>query len=96
MIFLDALMVGLAHVIPNAFFLFVESIVIGIPDLLGGVILLVIGILIIAILIAAVVVLLPAIIAAAFVWFLTGSLLLAGIAFLVVAIVWLVAIADDE
>jgi hypothetical protein len=95
MVVLNAVMVILAHVSPNVFFHSEESTVIAIPDLFGGILLLVAGILIIAILIAAAVVLLPAIIAAAAVWFLTGSLFLAGVAFLIVAIVWLVAIADD-
>jgi hypothetical protein len=92
---LDALLVTLVHVLPNAFVPFQESFVIHIPDLFGGILLLLAGILVIAVLIAAAVVLLPAIIAAAAVWLLTGSIFLAGVAFLLIAIVWLVAIADD-
>ncbi len=67
----------------------------GLPDIFGGIIFLVIGILVIAVLIAAAVVLLPAILVGALVWFLTGSFFFAGIAFLAVAVVWLIAIADD-
>jgi hypothetical protein len=67
----------------------------GYPDIFGGLVFLVVGILVIALLIAAAVVLLPAIIIAAFVWFLTGSFLFTGISFLIVAVLWLAAIAED-
>ena len=67
----------------------------GLADTFGGLILLVIGILIIVLIVAAAIVLLPAIIVAVVVWFLSGSLLYAGIAFLIVAIIWAVAMSDD-
>jgi len=66
----------------------------GYPDIFGCLVFLIVGILVIALLIAAAVVLLPAIIIATFVWFLTGSFLFAGISFLVVAVLWLAAIAE--
>ncbi|MHB1868343.1 MAG: hypothetical protein ACYCPP_05295 [Nitrososphaerales archaeon] len=59
----------------------------GILDILVGLIVLIIGILIIVLVIGALIIFLPAIIVAAVVWFLTGSLLLAGIAFLIVAVI---------
>jgi len=64
----------------------------GIADVLGGIILLIIGILIIVLLVSVAIVLLPAIIVAIIVWFLTGSFFYAGIAFLIVAIISLVAV----
>jgi hypothetical protein len=45
--------------------------------------------------VAAAIVLLPAIVVAVVVWFLTGSLFYAGIAFLVVAVISIAAAADD-
>ena len=65
------------------------------PDIFGGLVFLIVGILVIALLITAAAVLLPAIIIAAFLWFLTGSFLFAGVSFLVVAVVCLAAIVDD-
>jgi hypothetical protein len=93
MIPLDALLFSLFHSFSNAS----PSLAIlsGLPDYFGGIVVLVIGLLIIGLLIAAAIVLLPAIIVAALVWFITGSFFLAGIAFLVVAVVWLIAISDD-
>jgi hypothetical protein len=96
MVVLNALIGNLARVFPNVSFPFEESTVIATPDLFGGIILLAAGLLIIAVIIAAAIALLPAIIAAGIVWFLTGSLFLAGIAFLLVAVVWLAAMADDD
>ena len=64
----------------------------GLADILGGFIVLIIGILIIVLVVGVLVVFLPAIIVAAVVWFLTGSLFLAGIAFLVVAVISIAAI----
>ena len=64
----------------------------GMFDILGGIVLVIIGILIIALIVAAAIVLLPAIIVAVIVWFLTGSFFYAGIAFLVVALISLVAV----
>jgi len=72
-----------------------ERILNGIADLFGGVILLVIGVLIIVLVVAAAIALLPAIIVAVLVWFLTGSFFYAGIAFLVVALISIVAMAGD-
>ncbi len=67
----------------------------GYRDLLGGIILVVIGILIIALIVAAAIVLIPAIVVAIVVWLLTGSFLYAGIAFLIVALLSIVAVVDD-
>jgi len=64
----------------------------GLADILGSVVLLVIGILLIVLVVGVLLVLLPAIIVAIVVWFLTGSFFYAGIAFLVVAIISLVAL----
>ena len=58
----------------------------GITDLIMGAIPLVIGILVIILIVGAAIILLPAIIVGALIWFLTGSFFLAGIAFLVVAV----------
>jgi hypothetical protein len=71
---------------------FVMGILTGVADIFGAVILLVIGILVIILIVGAAIVLLPAIIAAIIVWFLTGSFFYAGIAFLVVALISLVAV----
>jgi len=90
---LDLLQISLAHSFSNAPLSL--GFLSGLPDVFGGIIFLVIGILVIAVLIAAAIVLLPAIIVAALVWFLTGSFLFAGIAFLAVAVVWLLALSDD-
>ena len=68
------------------------GIITGIADLFGGVVLLIIGILVIVLLVSVALVLLPAIIVAVIVWFLTGSFFYAGIAFLVVALISLVAV----
>jgi hypothetical protein len=92
---LDALLFSLIHAFPNPYLFLGERLLIGIPDLLLGIILLVIGLLVIGLLITAALVLLPAIIVAALVWFLTGSFFYSGIAFLLVAVVWLVAISGD-
>ena len=63
----------------------------GIWDLIGGFIPLVIGVLIIVLIVGLAIILLPAIIVAVVVWFLTGSFFYAGIAFLIVAVISLVA-----
>ncbi len=60
-------------------------------DVLGGFVFLVIGILII-IPVGALIVFLPAVIVSVIVWFLTASLFLAGIAFLIVALISIVAV----
>lgn len=94
MIVFDALLLSLIHAFPNASLLLSgEAILSGLPDIFGGIILLVIGILIVAALIATAIVLLPAIIIGVLVWFLTGSFLFTGIAFLVVCVIWLAAIS---
>ena len=95
MVTLGAILFSLIHSFPNTSLFLGERVLNGLPDLLVGIILLVIGILVIAVVIAAAVVLLPAIIIAALVWFLTGSFFYGGIAFLLVAVVWLVAISED-
>jgi hypothetical protein len=94
MIALDAFLFSLVQGLPNASLYFGEKLLNGVADILGGIILLVIGILIIVLLVAAAIVLLPAIIVAVLIWFLTGSFFYAGIAFLVVALISLVAMAD--
>ena len=65
----------------------------GIADFFGFVILLVIGILIIVLVVGLAIFLLPAIIVVAIVFFLTGSFFYAGIAFLIIALISLVALA---
>jgi hypothetical protein len=64
----------------------------GLADIIGFVILFVIGILLIILVVGALIVLLPAIIVAIIVWFLTGSFFYAGIAFLVVALISLIVV----
>jgi hypothetical protein len=64
----------------------------GILDFFGLLVLVVIGILVIVLVVGVILVLLPAAIVAIIVWFLTGSFLFAGIAFVIVAIISLVAI----
>lgn len=64
----------------------------GAIGLLGFVVLVIVGILVIILVVGALIVLLPAIIVAIVVWFFTGSFFFAGIAFLVVAIISLVAV----
>jgi len=66
------------------------SILGGILGFLGFVVLLVIGILVIIMLAGLLIVLLPAILVAIIIWFFTGSLFFAGIAFLVVALLSLI------
>jgi hypothetical protein len=95
MIVFDAFLFSIVHSLPNTPLFVGERILTGLADLFGGIILLVIGILIIVLLVAAAIVLLPAIIVAVLVWFLTGSFFYAGIAFLVIALISLVAMADD-
>jgi hypothetical protein len=73
----------------------VYGILTGIADLFGGIILLAIGVLIIIVIVAAAIVLLPAILVAFLVWLVTASFFYAGIAFLIVAIISVVAMAGD-
>lgn len=92
MIFLlNAFLFSLFQALPSTHLFLGERILTGIADIFGGLILLVIGILIIVFLVAAAIFLLPAILVAIIVWFLTGSFFYAGIAFLVVALISLVA-----
>jgi hypothetical protein len=89
--FFDATLLSILA--PNPFAVFSGvSILSGLADLFGGIILVVIGILVIVLIVAAAIVLLPAIIVAIIVWFLTGSFFYAGIAFLVVALISLIAV----
>lgn len=67
------------------------DIIAGIAGIIVAGILLVIGILIIILLVGLAIILLPAIIVAVIVWFLTGSFVYAGIAFLVVALISMIA-----
>jgi hypothetical protein len=94
MIGLDVFLLSLVQGLPNAPLFFGERILTGLADVFGGVILLIIGILVIVLIVAAAIVLLPAIIVAVLIWFLTGSFFYAGIAFLVVALISAVAMAD--
>jgi hypothetical protein len=92
---LDALLVGLIQALAYTPLFIGERLLNGVADLFGGIILFIVGILVIAFIVAAAIAILPAIIVAVIVWFLTGSFLYAGIAFLVVALLCIVAIADD-
>jgi len=91
MIIFDAFTFSIIQSLPNTSLFLIPAILTGIADLFGGIILLVIGVLIIVLIVAAAIILLPAIIVAVVVWFLTGSFLYAGIAFLVVAIIGIAA-----
>jgi hypothetical protein len=62
----------------------------GIIAIIGGFILLIIGILIIVLIVGAAIFLLPAIIVGIIIWFFTGSLFYAGVAFLIIALISLV------
>ena len=93
MLALEVFLISVLQGLPNAPMYIGQRILTGIADLFGGIVLLVIGVLIIVLLVAAAIVLLPAIIVAILVWFLTGSFFYAGIAFLVVALISLVAMA---
>ena len=91
MIIFDAFLFSIVHSLPSTSLFLIPGILTGIADLFGGIILLVIGILIIVLIVAAAIIVLPAIIVAVVVWFLTGSFLYAGIAFLIVAVIGLAA-----
>jgi hypothetical protein len=92
-IILEALLLTLVQPsVSGASSLAIGRILTGFADIFGGLILLIIGILVIVLLVSVAIVLLPAIIVAIIVWFLTGSFFYAGIAFLVVALISLVAI----
>jgi hypothetical protein len=95
MIVFDAFLFSIIQALSNTPLFIGEKIFTGIVDVFGGIILFAIGILIILLVVAAAVVLLPAIIVAVVVLFLTGSFFYAGIAFLAIALISIVAIADD-
>jgi hypothetical protein len=76
-------------------FIVLYGILTGIADLFGGIILLAIGVLIIIVVVAAAIVLLPAFLVAFLVWLLTASFFYAGIAFLIVALISVIAMAGD-
>jgi hypothetical protein len=95
MTILDAFVLSLVQALPNTSLFVGQKILTGVADLFGGIILLAIGVLIIVLIVAAAIVLLPAIIVAVVVWLITGSFLYAGIAFLAVAVIAIVAVADD-
>jgi hypothetical protein len=91
---LEALLLGIIQALATAPLFIGERVLHGVADIFGGIILLVIGILIIIFIVAAAIVLLPAILVAVLVLFVTGSFFYAGIAFLVVALISIVALAD--
>jgi hypothetical protein len=95
MIALDAFLLSLIQSLTNAPLYVGQRILTGIADLFGGIILLVIGVVIIVFIVAAAIVLLPAILVAVVVFFVTGSFFYAGIAFLVVAVISIFAMAGD-
>jgi hypothetical protein len=96
MLALEAFLISLLQALPNVPLVVGAKILTGVADLFGGVILLITGVLVIVLVVAAAIVLLPAIIVAVLVWFLTGSFFYAGIAFLAVALISIIAVADDE
>jgi len=95
MLVIDAFLLTLIQALSNTPLFMGERLLNGIADLFGGVILLVIGVLIIVFIVAAAIVVLPAILVAVLVWFVTGSFFYAGIAFLVVALLSIFAMAGD-
>ncbi len=95
MIIFDAFLFSIVNSLPNTSLFLGERILTGIADLFGGIILLIIGVIIIVLVVSAAIVLLPVIVVAVLVWFLTGSFFYAGIAFLVVALISLVAMSGD-
>jgi len=95
MMIFDAFLLSMVQALSSSPPYIGERMLNGVADLFGGLILFVIGILVIVFIVAAAIVLLPAIVVAVLVWFLTGSLFYAGIAFLVVAVISIAAVADD-
>jgi hypothetical protein len=92
---LDAILLSLIQALSNAPLFLGERLLNGLADLFGGIILLVIGVLIIVLVVAAAIVVLPAILVAFLVWLVTGSFFDAGIAFLIVALISIFAMAGD-
>jgi len=88
------LLFSLIQALP-AFFL-PYGILTGLLDLFGGVILLILGVAIIILIVAATIVLLSTILVGSLVYLLTASFFYAGIAFLVVAVIGVVAMAGDS
>jgi hypothetical protein len=95
MMILDAFLLSFIQALANSPLFVGESFFNGVAGALGGVVLLVIGVLIIILIVAAAIVILPAILIAFLVWLFTGSFFFAGVAFLVVALISIVAVADD-
>jgi hypothetical protein len=95
LIVFDAFLLSLVQALSSAPLYVGERLLNGIADLFGGIILLIIGVLIIVFVVAAAIVMLPAILVAVLVWFVTGSFFYAGIAFLVVALISIFAMAGD-
>jgi len=94
MIAIDAILLSWIQALSNSPLYMGERVLNGVADLLGGIILLVIGVLIIVFIVAAAIALLPAILVAVLVLFVTGSFFYAGVAFLVVALICIFALAD--
>jgi len=94
MVVLDAFLLGFIQAVARAPLDALGSFINGMAGTFGGIILLVIGVLIIVLLVAAAIVLIPAIAVAFLVWLVTGSFFFAGVAFLVVAVISLFAMAD--
>jgi hypothetical protein len=90
----EALLLMLIQALVGSELFIGERILNGIADLVGGIVLIIIGVLVIALIVAAAIVLLPAIVVAVVVFLITGSFFYAGIAFLVVALLSIVAVAD--
>jgi hypothetical protein len=95
MIALDAFLISVIQALWSTPLFVGESFFNGVVGALGGVVLLIIGVLIIILIVAAAIVILPAIVIAFLVWLFTGSFFFAGVAFLVVAIISIFAVADD-
>ncbi len=95
MIALDASLLSLIQALSGTPLYVGERVLKGVADLFGGIILLAIGVVIIVFIVAAAIVLLPAILVAVLILFVTGSFFYAGIAFLVVAVISIFAIAGD-
>jgi hypothetical protein len=95
MFMFDALILGVLQAFQAVPFFVLSDLLGGIVGLFGGVLLLIIGVIVIIFVVAAAIVVLPAILVAFLVWLLTGSFFFAGVAFLAVALISIVAIADE-
>jgi len=91
----DAFLLSLIQALSSAPLYVGERLLSGMADLFGGIVLLVVGVLIIVLVVAAAIVVLPAILVAFLVWLVTGSFFYAGIAFLVIALISIFAMAGD-